>query len=142
MSERRSYNPEIKAAALADLATGEQPAVIAQRYNLDPAVVRQWKKRQDIVTPDVTDRVTVVTRPSVEAQQLALGDLVLENLRAKLIATQRIAEHATLPSWLEKQTAADVAGLFEVLDRSAIGILDRLAGAQRSAIPAASNDDG
>lgn len=117
---------EIKAAALADLANGEQPAVIADRYGIPAGTVRQWKNRHD-VTPDVTDRVTVVTRPTFDAQQYALGELVQQNLRAKLIATQRIAEHATNPAWLDKQTAADVATLFECLDRSAVGILDRLA---------------
>lgn len=121
-------SPEIRAAALADLAAGEQPAVVAQRYGLDPSIVRVWKQRHvtDGVTP-VTSGVTTIQRPALEAQQLALGDLVLENLRAKLIATQRIAEHATVPAWLDKQTAADVAALFTALDRSAIGILDRLA---------------
>ncbi len=66
-------------------------------------------------------------RPVVEAQQLAIGDLIMENLRAKLIATQRIAEYATTPEWIEKQNAADLATLFTALDQSAVGILDRLA---------------
>lgn len=54
----------------------------------------------------------------------------MENLRAKLLATQKIAEYATNPIWFDKQNAADMATLFEAIDRSAIGILDRLA--QRS----------
>ena len=123
-----------KAAAIADLHTGEQPAVVAARYGFDAATVRQWKSR--LVTPDVTQNVTVISRPSLELQQIALGELVMENLRAKLIATQRIAEHAATPEWLDKQNAADVAALFERLDHSAIGILDRLAGRSRSDEPA------
>ncbi len=66
-------------------------------------------------------------RPAMEAQQLAIGDLIMENLRAKLIATQRIAEYATTQEWIEKQNAADLATLFTALDQSAVGILDRLA---------------
>jgi len=124
---------ERKAAALADLLDGDQPAIVAARYGLPSGTVRQWKAR--LVTPDVTTGVTagvtagvtVLKRPALEAQQLALGELIMENLRAKLIATQRIAEYATTPTWFDKQSAADMAELFEVIDRSAIGILDRLA---------------
>jgi hypothetical protein len=125
----RRIDKRKKAAAIADLLNGEQPAVVAARYGFESATVRQWKSR--LVTPDVTPSVTVISRPALEMQQLALGELVMENLRAKLIATQRIAEHAATPEWLDKQNAADVAALFERLDQSAIGILDRLAGRNR-----------
>ena len=129
---RPAINARKKAQALADLHAGDQPAVVAARYGFSGATVRKWKER--LVTPDVTAGVTVIQRPAIEAQQLAIGDLVLENLRAKLIATQRIAEHATTTDWLDKQTAADVAELFECLDRSAVRILDRLAGNSSRAI--------
>ena len=60
-------------------------------------------------------------------QQLELGELVMMNLRAKLIATQRIADYASSPAWLDKQNASDVAELFAVIDRAAVSVLDRLA---------------
>lgn len=152
--EAMAYSIEIKAAAVADLLTGEQPAVVAKRYNLPGGLVRKWKFR--LGTPDgtlhgtadgtdslfvdassassassastQTNTARVVTiRPALEAQQLELGALVLQSLRAKLLATQRIAEYVTTPSWLDKQTAVDMAALFDVLDRSAIAVLDRLA---------------
>ena len=140
------YSKEIKAAALADLASGDQPAIVAQRYGLNPATVRSWKLRLETVatpaaTPLVSRIATSPRRPSVELEQLSLTELVMSNLRAKLIATQRIAEHATTPEWLNKQNAADVAGLFECLDRSAVGILDRLASAQRPALPGAADGE-
>jgi transposase-like protein len=143
-------SPEVKAAAIADLLTGEQPAIVAKRYGLPSSLVRKWKFRLGTAdgtlhgTPDGTDSLfvdasgassastkrkpprAVTIRPAIEAQQLELGELVMQSLRAKLVATQRIAEYATSPSWLDKQTAADVAALFEAIDRSAIGILDRL----------------
>lgn len=130
---RTDTPPEVKAQAIADLLTGEQPAIVAQRYGLPGGTVRQWKNR--LVTPDVTDSVTsgvtkpgrtVTIRPQIDAQQLEIGALVMEALRAKVIATQRIAEYVTQPAWFDKQTAAEVAELFEVLDRSAVSILDRL----------------
>ena len=126
---RPTISAQIKAQALADLHAGDQPAVVAARYGIDTAKVRVWKQRY--VTQSVTE-VLPVERPNQLAQQLALGDLVMENLRAKLIATQRIAEHAATTEWLDRQSAADVAELFECLDRSAVRILDRLAGSSRA----------
>jgi hypothetical protein len=126
-------SPKIRASAIADLMDGEQPAIVAEKYGIDAAKVRVWKQRY--VTPDVTESitpgVTVIHRPAIDAQQLAIGDLVMENLRAKLIATQRIAEYVATPTWIDKQNAADMAALFETIDRAAVGILDRMA--QRSA---------
>jgi hypothetical protein len=118
---------------------GEQPAIVAERYGIDAAKVRVWKQRY--VTASVTESVTasatpnsraVTIRPAIEAQQLAIGDLVMENLRAKLLATQGIAEYVRTPIWIDKQTAADMAELFEVLDRAATNILDRMAAAGRA----------
>ena len=126
---RSNVTPEVRAAALADLHNGDQPAVVAERYGLDAGKVRMWKTRYvaQSVADSVAQSVAVVHHPALALQQLELGELVMMNLRAKLIATQRIADYASSPAWLDKQNAADVAELFEVLDRSAIGILDRLA---------------
>lgn len=137
------YSKEIKAAALADLASGDQPAVVAQRYGLNRDLVNKWKQRMSaqVSAPLSAQTSAPIRRPSVELEQLSLTELVMSNLRAKLIATQRIAEHATTPEWLNKQNAADVAGLFECLDRSAVGILDRLASAQRPALPGAADGE-
>ncbi len=133
---RQTVPDEIKAAALADLATGEQPAVVAQRYGLDRGLVKQWRRR---LLPRLSPTGPTVLplpheRPAYQMHQALLADLVIQNLHAKLVATQRIAEHAMRPEWLARQTAADVAALFEVLDRSAIDILDRLAGGAREKV--------
>lgn len=133
---RDSARPEIKAAAIADLLTGDQPAIVAERYQLKAATVRSWKARLDgtRATPVATEGrgvatgvATVMQRPALLAQQQTIGDMIMENLRARLLATQRIAEYATTTSWLNNQNAADLATLLEALDRSTIGILDRLA---------------
>jgi transposase len=126
---RESSRAKTKAAAIADLMDGVQPAVVAARYGLNAATVRSWKARLDIpvATGVATGVATVIRQPAVEAQQLAIGDMIMENLRAKLIATQRIAEYATTQDWIDKQNAADMATLFTALDQSAVAILDRLA---------------
>jgi transposase-like protein len=128
-------SPELKAAALADLAAGEQPAVVAERYGLSRDVVKMWKQRHvtDPVTKTVTSPVTV--QPKVIAQQIAIGELILDLLRAKLQASAAIAEAARNPAWLAEQPAAELAALGQWLDASAFAIGDRLAGAVRPTEP-------
>lgn len=126
------YSPAVRAAALADLKLGEQPAVVAAKYGIDAAQVRVWKQRY--VTDAVTAHDTMVRRPTLEQTQLSIAELVLKNLEAKLIATQRLVEYvANNPAWLETQTAADVGDLFERIDRSAVTILDRMASSRSAA---------
>jgi hypothetical protein len=141
MSRRPVESPDIRAAAMADLHSGEQPAIVAERYGLDAGKVRMWKTRYVAgnVASSVAKNVAVIHHPALELQQLALGELVMQSLRAKIIATQRIADYASSPEWLDKQTATDVAALFEVIDRSAVSILDRLA--QRRAADADQSDE-
>lgn len=138
---KQIVSDEVKAAALADLATGEQPAVVARRYGLNRQTVKGWKTKvveelQPVVEPDNRLQRQPIVYPAVEERYLTLAELVEQSLRAKLIAVQRLAEHATNDEWLQRQTAADVAELFESLDRSAVGILDRLAAAHRPAADA------
>lgn len=140
--------PEIRAAALADLQAGEMPAVVADRYGLDREVVKKWKTRYvPAHVPDVgavpvpPSRPVLLQRPALERAQLGIAELVMKNLEAKLLATQRIAEYAAnSPAWLDKQTAADVGELFERIDRSAIAILDRMATAGRGTTPGDNED--
>lgn len=134
---RNKVDPAIKAAALADLHNGDQPIDVAERYGLDAGKVRMWKTRYVapvanlVANIDPSSVVAVTThREAMHYQQLELGELVMLNLRAKLIAAQRIADYASTSSWLDKQNASDVAELFEVLDRTAVNILDRLAAAR------------
>lgn len=130
---RQSYSADIKAAALADLYAGDQPAVVAQRYGLPAGTVRQWKNRMD-VTADVTQRDNRVTthQPLVEQRQARIGDLIIRLLEAKLRASERLAHHFTKAAWLDTQSAGELAALGQYLDQSAFAIGDRLAGRAQS----------
>ena len=137
-------SPEVRAAALAALHAGEQPAEVAERYGIDGATVRVWKNRYvtgdsaDHVTdaaPAVTDAVTAVTpqqpksRSAIEQQQLRIGALILDLLEAKLKASQAIAETALNAEWRSRYSPAELAELGQWLDSTAFAIGDRLAGA-------------
>lgn len=129
---RSTVDPKIKAAAIADLQAGDQPAIVAERYGINNNTVKQWKSRYvtEVVT-DVPDRVTV-QKPALERQKTQLGEIILDLLAAKLEASKAIAEAARDPAWLRKQSATELATLGAYLDSTAFAIGDRLA---RSANP-------
>lgn len=131
MGERRRIQPELRAAALADLLAGDQPAIVAERHGLDAATVRSWKLRF-VTGEDATRDATIVQRasvakPTVEAQKAHIGEAILDLLRAKLQASQAIAEAVADPAWLQRQSAAELAALGQWLDGTAFAIGDRLA---------------
>ncbi len=133
---RRTVSDEVKAAALADLANGEQPAIVARRYGVPDATVRSWKLRLDLssATPIATEiahatpDATVIRRPTHEAQQARILDLMYENLAAKLTASKRLSEHVVDSNWLYRQSAEGVAALGAYLDGTALNTLAILAG--------------
>ena len=124
-------SPESKAAAIADLMAGEQPAVVAERYGIDRNTVKQWKLRHVTETVPVVTGPVPVIRPKLDAQKVTIGEVILDLLRAKLQASAAIAEAASDPAWLAQQPAAELAALGQWLDASAFAIGDRLAGGAR-----------
>jgi len=136
-----TVRPEVKAAALADLMTGEQPAVVAERYQLPRETVKSWKRRLDmqpgapvVHAPDApaasgapAPAVQASATYSLQEQQARVVALVYENLIAKLTATQKLAEHATRDEWLSRQSAEGIAVLGGWLDSTARATLELLA---------------
>jgi hypothetical protein len=125
----KRISPELRAAALADLHAGDQPAIVAERHGIDAATVRSWKARF-VATDIATDATPIATRqhPAIERQKVEIGSAVLDLLRAKLDASRAIAEAVKDPAWLKRQRANDLATLGEWLDGTALAIGDRLAG--------------
>ncbi|MEI8166999.1 MAG: helix-turn-helix domain-containing protein [Chloroflexales bacterium] len=125
---RTTIDPQLRAAALADLLAGEQPAVVAERHGLNPATVRQWKARLGTAAPVATIVAAPTHRkPALEAQQASMGELILGCLRSQLQAIQAVAEITTDPEWVKRQSAAELAVFGQWLVSSALSIGDRLA---------------
>jgi hypothetical protein len=124
-------DPTIKAAALADLHSGEQPAVVAEKYRLKRSTVKSWVARADASAVASTRTAVAsvpapIVRPTVEAQQRQIGELVLDLLRAKLEASATIARLVS---------TAELVSLGNYLDDTALSLGDRLAGAGRPTQP-------
>ncbi len=127
--------PDIKAAAIADLMTGDEPSVVAKRYKIKPGTVRAWKLRyvtnsQHPVTPvaPVTPVREIVQRPTLEARKQKIAELILDLLAAKLEASQRLTAYLSDPAFLERQGFSELVNLNGYLDRTALTLGDRLAG--------------
>jgi hypothetical protein len=113
-----------KPQAIADLAAGESAQIVAERYNLNPATVRCWKRRElpRLVSPEMP-----LATVHGATQRTQIGDAILDLLRAKLEASCAIARAVSDPAWLRTQSGSDLAALGEWLDSTAFAIGDRLA---------------
>jgi hypothetical protein len=130
MPRKPTISPKVRAAALAELLAGEQPAVVAAKYGIDAGTVRMWKTRY--VASDVAPVAPTqpLSKPVLEAQKVSIGEIILDLLAAKLKASQALAEAVNDPAWIRSQPAAELAALGQWLDGSAFAIGDRLAGAR------------
>lgn len=115
MSERQKYDPEVKAAVMAALLTGQSCAAVADEYQLPEGTVKAWWSRNKHQV------ATVATEKQAE-----LGDLLADYLREVLTTLAAQARQFRDESWLKEQRASEVAVLHGVLTDKAIRILSAL----------------
>ena len=116
---RNEYSDEVKAAALAALASGESAAVVAVRLALPVGTVRGWKYR--LLTGGSTGAVSAGVRDRI-------GELVLQYLSESLRALREQAKVFGDPEWIGRQPAGDIAILHGVMCDKSIRILEALEG--------------
>lgn len=114
MAQGKARPPEVKAAVLAALMTGQSVDAVAEEYQLPRGTVLDWKRQARLATE------VVRTEKSGGPDIIALVDKYL----AKNLETLAIqAEHFADRSWLTKANAADAAVLHGVLVDKAVRIL-------------------
>src|SRR5688500_14626915 len=110
----KSHDPELKAAVLAALLTGQGVNEVARQYSLDPSIVSRWRK----------------TLPADQLQQLAtekrdeIGDLLVCYLRENLTTLQVQVRHFRNEVWLQDQSASELAVLHGVLTDKSVRLLE------------------
>lgn len=118
---RKIHSEEVKAAILAALALGEQPADLEQKYKIPAATIRAWKFHQKD-----TPIAIVATQKREE-----VGELCVEFLRESFRTLSIQVKHFADPAWLEKQDASQAANLFTTVTDHAFRLLEALeAGAE------------
>ena len=108
----KHHEPEIRAAVMSALLSGQGVSEVAREYRLPESTVSRWKKearREAGLTDDV-------------------GRLLLEYLTANLATLQAQAVAFRDPVWLKEQPAGEVGVLHGILCDKSIRLLEALAG--------------
>lgn len=138
-SERRTYTPEQKAAAIARVLAGEAAAAVERDLDLTRGVIQKWMERDGITTA-VASVVAVApgTRDEERAERLRqdLSDL----LHAEMSALIRQAEHYGSDTFLRTQDASKLLETTRTLRRGIHATLDRLAGRLADATESSAGD--
>jgi transposase-like protein len=119
---RGRYSDEVRAACVAALLAGQQPAAVAAQYNVPAATVRSWKSRAGI---GGTERSSPVVSEDARAQ---IGELLLGYLASLIAALTAQAKIFADPEWLRKQSAGELAVLHGIGVDKAVRLLEALEG--------------
>lgn len=114
---KKTYSEEKKAAVLAALLMGQSVSHVAKEYKIPVGTVKGWKSRQINGAE---------SSPVPTQKKAALGELILGLLEEELIALQEMSRAFRDPEWLRKQTAADAAVLFGVMQDKAFRKIEAL----------------
>lgn len=101
---------------MAALLSGQSVTAVAKEYNIPKGTVSGWKSRS--LDQGVATSTT---------QKKEIGDLLLEYIRASLIALKMQVDHFGDKSWLNNQDADQLAVLHGVQTDKAIRLLEALA---------------
>ena len=102
---RREYSPEVKAAVIAALLSGQAIDYVAKKYAIPEGTIKAWKSRT--VKPIRSGVATVTTQRDEEE----IAELLLQLMRAELRSLIAIAEHVTDRKWLSRQGAEQIGVL-------------------------------
>ena len=102
---RAPVDAETRAAAVADVLSGESVTTTAKKYGVSRRAVQMWRNQAGV--------------PSHGALQTNERDYlrrrIVEHTNANLDALAAIAQHVQNPAWLLKQNAHDLAILYGVI---------------------------
>lgn len=109
------YEPEVKAAVMAELLAGQAVSKVADDYNIPVGTVKGWKSRGIN-----NSELTVV--PTQKKEQI--GELLLDLLQDNLVTQRTILQTMQDVNYLKSQDASDLAVLFGVISDKAFRMLE------------------
>lgn len=110
----KPHSPDVRGEVMTALLAGQGVAEVAERYNLSPSTVKNWKRR-------LADRKLTEINPEKEDE---FGDLLSAYLREVLTTLQVQARHARDLDWLKTQPASELGVLHGILCDKGIRILE------------------
>lgn len=105
MAKGKPHPPEVKAAVLADLATGESLSRVARKHEVSRTTVAMWRDSAQM------DPSTAVVRE----KRADLGEQLYGYLEDSLAALRAQLAVFADPRWLQRQPAGDLAILHGVI---------------------------
>ena len=118
---RTEHTPEVKAACMAALLTGQGVCEIAREYNLTHAVVSAWKAK---LTPEKIAEI-------VAKKGAQLDEMIYDYVIANLTALKAQAEVMSDETYLKKQSANELAICHGVMADKLVRLLEANAAARR-----------
>jgi transposase-like protein len=110
------HDPRTKAAALAGLATGESIHSVARRLGVSRSTVQRWRDAAHVPTPGLVG----------PQKKQELGEQVYSFLEESIETLAAQVRFARDEAWLRRQSAADLAMLFGVLNDKTVRLLAAL----------------
>jgi transposase-like protein len=104
----RDYTPEVKAAVMAALLSGQSASSVAKEFGIPRGTVATWQTRK--AQPIVEGAAAA----AAEKKQDEINELVLDLLIAQLQSQISMAQHSGDKKWLFIQDASAVAMLMGV----------------------------
>jgi transposase-like protein len=120
----REYSPEVKAAVMAALLSGQSASSAAKEYGIPRGTVAAWRTRD--AEPFVALVATDAAQKKQEEARAEIKALVLELLIAQLKSQIAMANHAADKEWLHKQFADGLAVLYGVGNDKVFRMLEAL----------------
>jgi transposase len=112
----RATAKDLKAQAIAALIAGESPTDVANRFKVPRTSVRNWKLALG------PEKLAEVSRNSTGRLDELICDYLEELFRSLSAQAQRVQE----PGYLEKQSAAGIAALYDTMSDRALLMMTRL----------------
>lgn len=118
----KRHPPETRAAAVAAVATGEQPAAVAKRFGISQGLLHGWCEH-DLPPVELSEVSRSDLARARSREQMA--ELIYDTIGDILTGIRDQLREATRAEWVARQNAADVAAL---LDKEIDGAIRLLSG--------------
>jgi len=108
---------EVKMAIASELAAGEKPIDLADKYGVSLATVTRSK--QKYLTAEMLEKME-------EQKAAVLGDLMIQSLEAGIEATVRIADTTKDQGWLHTQNAGDLGKMYGIISDKVVRVAEAM----------------
>ena len=131
----KRHSPELRAAAVAAVATGEQTAAVAKRFGISQGLLHGWCQ-QDLPPVELSEVSRSDLARARSREQMAA--LIYDTIFDTLSTVRDQLREAAREEWVARQNADQLASL---LDREIDGAIRLLSGFRPAEQPDSSDDD-